>query len=53
MGYNAELYKNFQEATVNTHGLATIAILGTVFTEHNFRFFDTSIDSVFELAKMI
>ena len=30
IGYNTDLYQNFTEALLSTHGLAVLAILGTV-----------------------
>lgn len=34
IGYNTDLYHNFTEALLSTHGLAVLAILGSVrFTE--------------------
>jgi len=34
-GYNVDLYKTYEEATISTHGLAIIAVLGTVSYSRN------------------
>ncbi|XP_045204243.2 putative carbonic anhydrase-like protein 1 isoform X2 [Mercenaria mercenaria] len=48
IGYNVDLYRNFNEASMATHGLAVITVLGTIDDMTNFEF-----DKILTAAKHV